>query len=160
MLTGLNTITLGQKERNTMRKILRQLTAVLLTAALIFSFAACSKKNDATAGSSTQTTYTADTELGEGSKTVIVEVKDGEQIITFTIHTDAKTVGEALTGNNLIEGEEGQYGLYIKSVNGITADYDVDQTYWAFYVDGEYASSGVDTTDISEGVVYRLERTK
>jgi len=40
------------------------------------------------------------------------------------------------------------------------ADYDVDQTYWAFYINGEYAVSGVDTTDIDENAVYKLERTK
>ena len=40
------------------------------------------------------------------------------------------------------------------------ADYDVDQYYWAFYIDGEYGVSGVDTTNIEEGVTYSLERTK
>ena len=62
--------------------------------------------------------------------------------------------------HELISGEESQYGLYIKSVNGIVADYDVDASYWAFYVDGEYAMSGVDTTEIAEGKVYQLVYTK
>ena len=62
--------------------------------------------------------------------------------------------------NNLIAGEEGAYGLYVKTVNGITADYDKDQTYWAFYIDGEYAVSGVDTTDIVESSVYTLKVEK
>ncbi len=105
-------------------------------------------------------TYTADTTLGEGATAVTVEITADDKTVTFTVNTDAQTVGEALLENDIITGEEGDYGLYIKSVNGIVADYDVDQTYWAFYIDGEYAMSGVDTTTIAEGAVYQLVRTK
>ncbi len=105
-------------------------------------------------------TYLKDTEFGSGAKTAVVEVKIEDQTITFTVKTDKKTVGEALIEHKLIDGEEGAYGLYVKVVNGITADYDIDQSYWSFYIDGEYATSGVDTTDIKEGAIYRLEYTK
>ena len=101
-----------------------------------------------------------DTELGEGKKTAVVEVKVGENQITFTIHTDKSTVGEALMEHRLVEGEDGAYGLYVKKVNGILADYDVDRSYWAFYIDGEYAMTGVDATPIKEGEIYRLEYAK
>ena len=104
--------------------------------------------------------YVSDAELGEGAKTLTVQVKAEEHQITFTIHTDKTTVGAALQEHNLLEGEESQYGLFVKKVNGIVADYDVDQYYWAFYIDGEYGVSGVDTTNIEEGVTYSLERTK
>ena len=105
-------------------------------------------------------TYVQDTELGEGSKTLVVRVEVEENSVTFTIHTDAETVGEALLELGLIAGEESQYGLYIKQVNGMTADYDIDQTYWAFYINGEYAMTGADTTPISEGEVYSLVRSR
>ena len=105
-------------------------------------------------------TYVKDTELGEGSKTLTVKVEVEENSVTFIIHTDAETVGEALLALGLIAGEESQYGLYIKQVNGMTADYDVDQTYWAFYINGEYAMTGADTTPISEGEVYSLVRSR
>ena len=104
--------------------------------------------------------YTANTELGEGATTVTVKVKADERQVTFTIHTDKTTVGAALQEHNLLEGEDSQYGLFVKKVNGIVADYDVDQYYWAFYINGEYGMSGVDTTNIEEGVTYSLERTK
>lgn len=105
-------------------------------------------------------TYLSDREFGEGSKTLVVEIKAGDQSVTFTVKTDKSTVGEALLEHELIDGEEGQYGLYVKVVNGITADFDVDQSYWAFYIDGEYAMTGVDTTEITDGAVYKLERAK
>ena len=105
-------------------------------------------------------TYLKDMTFGEGSKTVTVKVKAGDDTITFTIKTDKTTVGAALMEYSLIEGEESQYGLYVKKVNGILADYDVNQSYWAFYINGEYAMSGVDTTDIDTSATYTLEYTK
>ena len=72
----------------------------------------------------------------------------------FTVKTDEKTVGAALQALNIISGEKSEYGLYIKEVIGITADYDTDGTYWAFYIDGQYASTGADMTDARDGAVY------
>lgn len=80
-----------------------------------------------------------------------------ENSVTFTIHTDKATVGEALMEHGLVEGENGPYGLYVKKVNGITADFDTDGSYWSFYVNDEYAMTGVEMTEIVEGARYRLE---
>ena len=73
---------------------------------------------------------------------------------TFQITTSKSTVGEALMDEGLLAGEPGPYGLYVKTVNGITLDYDKDGKYWAFYVDGEYGLTGVDETDIQPGSTY------
>ncbi len=103
----------------------------------------------------------AGTVLGEGEKQFTFKVVDGEGNETvYTINTDKETVGDALLELELIEGEDGDYGLYVKKVNGIVADYDVDQTYWAFYVNGEYAMSGVDKTDIENGAEYSFKIEK
>ena len=97
-------------------------------------------------------------ELGVGETEFIFTVTDinGKET-KFKISTDKKTVGDALIELNLIQGEEGPYGLYVKTVNGATYDYDKDGKYWAFYVNGEYASSGVEITDISEGATYSFK---
>ena len=105
-------------------------------------------------------TYLKDTTFGDGKNTVIVEVKAGEQAVTFTVNTEKDTVGAALLEHKLIEGDQGDYGLYVKKVNGMTADYDVDKCYWAFYVNGEYAQSGIDLTQIEKDAKYSLEYTK
>lgn len=101
------------------------------------------------------------TELGEGQTTFNFSVvdKDGKET-KYLIHTDEKTVGDALMDLGLVEGEEGEFGLYVKKVNGITADYDTDKTYWAFYINGEYAMSGVDVTDITPGASYAFKVEK
>lgn len=101
------------------------------------------------------------TVLGEGSKVFHFSVVDLDGTETwFEIHTDEDTVGEALLAVELIEGEDGPYGLYVKTVNGITADYDKDKVYWAFYVNDEYGTSGVDLTEIVEEDSYSFRMAK
>lgn len=98
------------------------------------------------------------TVLGEGSVTFSFTVTDRDGNETaFEIHTDKENVGDALLEVELIAGDESEYGLYVKTVNGITADYDVDGTYWAFYIDGEYAMTGVDATPVTEGAAYAFK---
>lgn len=117
-----------------------------------------SKEDDVQNGSGNQADVTV---LGKGATVfgfVVVE-KDGNET-KFEIHTDKTTVGDALLEVKLIEGEAGPYGLYVKNVNGITADYDVDQTYWAFYINGQMAMTGVDTTKIEAGATYSFKVEK
>ena len=100
----------------------------------------------------------AATELGEGAKALEMTIvdKDGNTH-AYLIRTDAEMVGQALLEQALIEGENGTYGMYIKSVLGQVLDYEIDGMYWAFYVNGEYAMTGVDTTPITEGTAYLLK---
>ena len=142
-----------------MKKVLNMTVAIVLMMAFAVCLCACGKTTDTDALWETAT-YGEDKEFGNGAKTVNIEVKAGDRSVTFTIHTDKDTVGEALFEHNLIDGDDGAYGLYVKVVNGITADYDVDQSYWAFYINGETAMTGVDGETITEGAAYRLEYAK
>ena len=45
------------------------------------------------------------------------------------------------------------------TVDGEKADWNVNQSYWALYLDGEYAMVGIYDTDIVDGTVYKLEYT-
>ena len=141
-----------------MKNTIKSTLLIFLAFACLFCFIGCNTVEKT--GVWESATYRKDMQFGEGAKTVIVEVKAEEQLVTFTIKTDKETVGAALLEHNLIAGEESQYGLYVKVVNGMTADYDVDQSYWAFYINGEYAMTGVDSTTITEGVIYQLAYTK
>ena len=132
--------------------------SALLSLIMLLSLFACNTVD--AEGLWENATYRRDMEFGKGEKTAIVEVAVADEMITFTIHTDKDTVGAALQEHDLISGEQGAYGLYVKVVNGITADYDVDQSYWAFYINGEMAMTGVDSTSIVEGEIYRLAYTK
>ncbi len=117
-----------------------------------------SPADGSTPGSDAESQQKDVTVLGEGSTKFNFTVVDREGGVTaFEIHTDKETVGDALLELKLIAGEEGQYGLYVKTVNGITVDYDKDGAYWAFYVNDEYAAAGVDSTKITEGAVYSFK---
>ena len=91
-------------------------------------------------------------EYSEDKNIVDVEIvtEDGKSSL-FRIFTDKTTLGEALLDIELIAGEDSEYGLYVKTVNGVTADFDKDGSYWAFYIDGEYAQTGVDQTKLEKG---------
>ncbi len=94
-------------------------------------------------------------DVGYGMTNFIFRVTDKEGNDTlFRVHTDEKTVGAALLEASLISGEQGDYGLYVKTVNGKTYDYSKDNCYWAFYVNDSYASAGVDQTEIVKGDEY------
>ena len=94
-------------------------------------------------------------EAFEGVRTFVLEVTGADGVTqTQTINTTCTTVGDALLEYGMIDGEQGEYGLYVKTVLGETHDYDVDGLYWAFYIDGEYATAGADMTEIVSGTVY------
>ena len=155
-----------------MKNTIKALISLMLIAVIAFSLSACdllgliekpstdTENESGTNGVWVNATHLDDTTIGSGAKTITVEVSAEDKTVVFTVKTDADTVGDALLANNLIAGEEGAYGLYVKVVNGIMADYDINQCYWAFYIDGDYAMSGVDTTSIDEGVTYKLEYTR
>ena len=138
----------------------------VLIAAMALTFCSCGKTTDTQVTDSTPATLSEEatstaTTLGEGATKFNFNVVDIDGNTTeFIINTDEKTVGAALLGVDLIKGEDSEYGLYVKEVNGITADYDVDGTYWAFYIDGEMASTGVDSTDVVAGATYEFKVSK
>lgn len=131
-----------------------RIACVLLIVALILGFEGCAVTvsnggDDGVAAS--------EIALGEGEKQFLLTVTDSEgDESTYRINTDKETVGDALLELKIIEGEQGPYGMYIKTVNGITADFSDGGNYWAFYVNGEYATAGVDMTQIDESAVYSL----
>ncbi len=154
------------------QKFLSLILLLVLIAALALTAVGCDDKKDDAAvttaatttaettadGSSAYTTAATTTDpsvRGEGDTEFIFKVKtrSGEEK-TFTVRTDKTIVGDALQEVGLIEGDDSQYGLYVKVVDGERLDYDIDGKYWAFYVDGAYAPKGVDSTEIEAGKVY------
>ena len=140
---------------------MKKLIASLLV--LIFAFTVvmcgCSEKEKTEAP---ETEIESINESDNGyEKSFVFEVvdKDGKKT-QQTIETNGEYVGVVLQELKLIEGEEGPYGIYIKKVNGITADYDVDGTYWAFYVDGEMSMTGADQVEIVDSSTYSFRVEK
>ena len=137
---------------------MKRFLALFLSALMLLSLVGCGGNAGQTAGNKV---IEDGATIGEGDKSFVTEVVDADgNTVKFTVQTNEKTVGEALQKLGVIDGEEGDYGLYIKTVNGITADYNKDGVYWAFYVDGEYAMTRADMTDVVDGTVYTFRVEK
>lgn len=95
------------------------------------------------------------TQEGTKSFTVTVVHKDGSSK-DFQYTSAEEFVGTVLQKEGLVEGEMGQYGLYIKKVDGEKAVYEEDNAYWGFYIGEDYAQTGIDQTPIEDGKVYKL----
>lgn len=146
-------------QKTQMKKLLSLILCMVLIAAMALFVTGCSDKTDEAA--LTTTVYESGSVIGEGdtSFTFTVSDIDGNESV-FEVKTDRSTVGDALLDTGIIAGEDGEFGLYVKEVNGITADFDTDGTYWAFYINGEYAMTGVDTTEIDAGAAYAFKVEK
>lgn len=147
-------------KKTNIKKMLSFILCMLLIAAMALFTIGCNDnaKQESENSSVTQTDVK---EIGNGkTKLSFVAVDLNGNETEFQVKTDKATVGEALAEHNIIAGEEGSYGLYVKTVNGITLDFDKDGTYWAFYVDGKYAEKGVDQTEINENSVYSFKPEK
>lgn len=100
--------------------------------------------------------YTEDTEIGEGAHSVLIDVTIGGKTVTITVKSDKDNLAEMLTESGLAEGEDSAYGLYIKKVNGVLADYDIDQSYWGLNKDGAPTAVGASSITVEDGERYEL----
>ena len=159
--------------KNSMRKLLSFILCIVLIAAMALLATGCTNNEAETPKTPDATQATTSTEAskapatsevitkGEGKTTFNFEVTDLDGKTTkFLVKTDKTIVGDALQELGLITGDPGPYGLYVKSVGGITADYDKDGSYWAFYTNGDYATKGVDQTEIDTTATYAFVKTK
>ena len=96
---------------------------------------------------------------GKGAS-ITVEVTHADQTVkTFEYTTEAEHLGEVLLDEGLVEGYEGEYGLVIEVVDGEQAIYEEDGAYWSLLINGEYAQTGADSTDVEDGSTYSLVYT-
>ena len=94
-----------------------------------------------------------------GAKAITVTVvhSDGTEKV-FNYNTDAEKLGAYLEEQGLIESQGADAGMF-HTVDGEKADWNVNQSYWAFYLGEDYAMTGIYDTDITDGGVYKLVYT-
>lgn len=139
--------------------LFRGLMCIALLAAAVLCLTGCTGQKNSPAPVQSDVTLSP---IGSGSKHFTFKASglDGNVIAAYDIHTDESTVGAALLSNGLIAGENSAYGMYVKEVCGVTADYDTDKTYWAFYENNAYAINSADKTNIDESTVYEFRISK
>ena len=122
--------------------------ALICMLSMTLALVSCSSDDDKIEGEGTPITITLEVVGPDGSSKEHVVSTDS-----------SKNLRQALEGAGLISGEEGAYGLYVKVVDGITADYDVDGSWWSLTKDGELCS-GVDSTPIADGDKFEFTYSK
>ncbi len=127
------------------KSFLSLLVILVLFAATALAFTACDKGGDAT-----------ETMASEVAFTVEVTKLDGTTS-TYSLRSNKSNLGEALIEEGMISGEDGAYGWFITTVDGEYHKWEDDGKYWAFYINGEYATSGVSSTQIAAGAVYSFK---
>ena len=98
----------------------------------------------------------------EGSKEITIEVINKTQESTvYELKTDAEFLRQAMEEAEglTFSGEESEYGMMVDTVNGETADYSVDSSYWSFNVNGEYCNYGIDTQPVMDGDAFSIVYT-
>lgn len=99
----------------------------------------------------------------QGAKSITIEVVDNNADSTmYDVHTDAEYLRQAMEEAQGLEfsGTESEYGMMVETVNGVTADWNVDQSYWGFYVNGEYCNYGIDAQPVVDGDAFRIVYSK
>lgn len=142
---------------------MKKLVSAVLVILMILSFCACGKSENTVkteSGLWNDAVVTEDKEYGQGEKTITLKVVAEDKSVVLTVRTDADFLGRALLDNEIIDGDMGEYGMYIKYVNGMRADYDLDGAYWALTKNGEMLSTGADQVEISDGESYEFTYTK
>ena len=160
-------------------KLWKTIFSLCLALTMVLLMAACTgtpeETTGATGGETTGATDNVTTEgtggetteipadgstLGEGqhSFTFQVTMTDGTAY-NYTIQTDAETVGQALLDLGLIDGDQGDYGLYVTTVLGVTLDYTADGYWWALSENGTDTTVGVDGLTVTDGSTYAFTAT-
>lgn len=141
-------------KNNSIKKLLALVLAFVLTA--VAALSGCSTTPAETTAPPAETQPV--TEVGEGAANFELTIVDKDGVThLYRVHTNVGMMGEALTEVGLIDGEQGPYGMYIKSVLGQVLDYETDGMYWSFYVNGEYAQTGVDQIPVEHDGKYMLK---
>ena len=98
----------------------------------------------------------------EGSKAITIEVVNkAQESIVYELKTDAEFLRQAMDEAEGLtyDGSESEYGMMISTINGEVADFNVDQSHWGFYVNGEYCNYGIDTQPVYDGDAFQIVYT-
>ena len=131
------------KDDYLMRKIFKNLVAVMMVAMLALALFGCGGK-------------AAETDADAGPATVAFDVViNGEVTQTHVGETEADNLGDFLRESGAVEGEDTEYGMFITTVDGVKAD-DSQGQWWCVTKGGQTVQTGVDSTPIADGDKFEL----
>ena len=127
--------------------MMKRILMIAMAAALAVALAACTGGNQAPVLGEQEITLTV---------TVVYEDGSDEQ---FELTTRYTYLGDALLEAGLVQGDESSMGLMIHTINGVRADFALDNAWWQFFVNGESSMTGVSATRIDPTATYEFRFT-
>ena len=125
-------------------KKLQKIIAVIALVAAIFALAAGCEEEKPQAGTK--------------HVTVTVTYDDGHTK-DFTYDTEESYLGPLLRNQELVTGHEDAGSFFIDGVDGLVADYSVNESWWKVLENGEQVLVGVDEIALKDGGTYQLVYT-
>ena len=138
-----------------MKKNLLKLFSLLLIAILALAIVSCNTADPGDNDIWDDAKYGSSTTVGEGEKTVTVEIVVGNRSVTLTVKTDKDNLGDALYEYGIINNPD-----FFDVCNGMKADWEKDHAYWAFKQNGEMLNYGVGDAKIYGGEKFTIEYTQ
>ena len=138
---------------------MKKLICLLTTVVLCISLTGCVKEAEVK-DVWENAIHKEDTVIGSGKTEISVKVIADDKTVNFKVNTDKTMLGDALVEHKLIDGDKEAYGLYVKVVNGIRADYNEDKAFWSISKNGEALMTGVDNVEIKSGDAFEFTYIK
>ena len=123
-----------------MAKKMERALALILLFLMLVTVSACDKPQ-------------TDTSSKEITVTVVFE---NEETKEFVIETEAQYLAEALAEKKIIEYQEDGY---YTTVDGVTADYSVNKSWWCLTQNGKMSAEGFNTQPIADGDRFEITYT-
>ncbi len=101
-------------------------------------------------------------ETNAGAKTVTLKVINSQgETKEYVVKTNAEVLRQVMDEAKGFEyeGIEDSTSFMVTTVNGETADWSVNQSYWGFYINGEYCNYGIKEQPVADGDVFTIEYT-
>jgi hypothetical protein len=84
-----------------------------------------------------------------------ISPNEAQTTYSFTTSDEGITAYDLLSQNVDLETKDfGDAGLFVESINGLAGD---DSHYWGFYINGEYAQTGISQTVLQTGDTIELK---
>ena len=152
------------KNKNNLLRLFSLVAVLAMVAVMCFSLVSCGKnetKDPQNSGTEdvldTNNAETPDNSEDEKISIQVTVVHGDGTSKVFDVETvEGATLRSALDSVDLVQGDEGPFGLYVKTVDGERADYDRDGAYWSFEQNGAVMMEGIDSVKVGDGDKFEI----
>ena len=141
------------------KKTIIALIALVLVAAIMAGIYFATRPDTGKKDTDKETVSQTDEGTEAAGNTFTLVVVHGDKTEkTFTITSTKEFLAQALIDEGIITDEGVETGMYF-TVDGETASWEENKSYWALYIGEDYATTGADGIVVTDGGEYGLVYT-